>query len=440
MPGRRPRLILFTRPPIAGKAKSRLIPVLGPVGALNLHRRLVLRSLRTAHHFCRTQDIDLEIRFAGQDPRVMQHWLGDSWWFRPQGEGDLGQRMSTALAASFAEGSPASVLIGSDCPGLSFTELSAAFHALKDHPVVFGPAADGGYYLVGLTQPQPRLFEGIPWGSNTVLTRSLERIREPGIIPAFIQTLHDLDRPEDLPAWRKQTQTEEADSARVSVIIPTLNEAVHLKQTLDAVHVGSPHEILVIDAGSSDETSTIAAAAGARVIRSGKGRARQMNAGAALATGQVLLLLHADTRLPANWSTALSDSLLRPGAVAGAFSFALDQDFNGRRWIEWATNFRSRHFQSPYGDQGLFLPRARFEELGGFADLPIMEDYELIRRLRKLGRVVTADAPAITSARRWQQLGWLRTTVINQLVITGFHLGFAPDRLARMYRRQIASR
>lgn len=440
MSGPRPRLILFTRPPIPGMVKSRMIPALGADGAVCLHRRLVLRTLRTAHRFCRDHRLDLEIRFAGDDIGLMQHWLGDSWIFRPQAGGDLGHRMSAALAESFSEGSPATVLIGSDCPDLSSVELAAAFDALRQQPAVFGPAADGGYYLVGLTRPQPRLFEDIPWGSNMVLARSLERMRGLGISPALLQTLDDLDRPEDLPAWKQRIQAEESDLTQVSVILPTLNEAAHLARTLNSIRIGNPHEILVIDAGSSDDTRAIAAAAGAQVIPSGKGRARQMNAGAALATGQVLLFLHADTRLPHDWPRAVSDALRRPNAVAGAFTFALDQDFVGRRWIEWTTRFRSTRFQRPYGDQGLFLARARFEELGGFANLPIMEDYELIQRLRRQGRIVIADAPAITSGRRWQRLGWLRTTLLNQWVIAGFHLGIAPDRLARLYRRDSTPR
>jgi rSAM/selenodomain-associated transferase 2/rSAM/selenodomain-associated transferase 1 len=440
MSGPRPRLILFTRPPVPGKAKSRLIPELGAEGAASLHRRLVLRTLRTAHQFCRQHNVDFEIRFAGHDPAPLRHWLGDSWSFRPQSVGDLGHRMSTALSESLSEGSPASVLIGSDCPGLSSNELTDAFNALKQHPAVFGPAADGGYYLVGLTQPQPRLFEAIPWGSNNVLALSLDRTRELGITSALVQLLDDLDRPEDLHAWNQRIHTEEANPTRISVIIPTLNEASHLAHTLDSIQAGNPHEILVVDAHSTDQTPAIAAAAGARVISSSKGRARQMNAGAAFASGQILLFLHADTRLPAIWPSALSDALLRPGTIAGAFTFALDQDFPGKRWIERITRLRSVRFQRPYGDQGLFLTRARFEEMGGFANLPIMEDYELIQRLRKLGRITIADAPAITSSRRWQRLGWLRTTLINQWIIAGFHLGIAPERLARFYQRDTTPR
>ena len=106
--------------------------------------------------------------------------------------------------------------------------------------------------------------------------------------------------------------------------------------------------------------------------------------------------------------------------------------------MEWTTNLRSRWFQNPYGDQTQFLRRALFEELGGFADLPIMEDYELNQRLRKHGRVDTTSSAAITSGRRWKKLGVIRTTLINKIIITGYHLGVCPHKLARFYRRSPA--
>jgi hypothetical protein len=142
--------------------------------------------------------------------------------------------------------------------------------------------------------------------------------------------------------------------------------------------------------------------------------------------------------LPENWSVTVGEILKRPGVVAGSFAFGIAETFHGRRLVEWSTNLRSRWFQNPYGDQTQFLRRALFEELGGFADLPIMEDYELNQRLRKLGRVVTAKAAAITSGRRWKRLGVVRTTLTNKVMIAGYHLGVCPHKLARFYRRSQA--
>ncbi len=438
MAEQRHRLILFARFPVAGKVKTRLIPALGAEGAAALHRRLVLRSLRTAHALCQSQNVELEIRFAGDDASEMQHWLGDGWLCRPQCEGDLGQRMAGAFADSFREGSRATVIIGSDCPSLSPEILAAAFESLKTSSVVFGPATDGGYYLIGLTRLVPELFLDIAWGTETVLAQSLAILSRNDSKPALLLPLDDLDRPEDVAAWKRLVEVDDTDLSRVSVIIPALNEAGHIAMTLENVRKGSPHEIIVVDGGSADETCAIAQNCGATVIHSKPGRARQMNAGAAQATGNVLLFLHADTLLPDNWTRVVTDTLGMPGVVAGSFGFRVAESFPGRWLVEWTTNLRSRWFQNPYGDQTQFLRRAMFEELGGFADLPIMEDYELNQRLRKLGRVVTADAAAITSGRRWKRLGVVRTTLTNKMMIAGFHLGVCPHKLARFYRRSPA--
>jgi rSAM/selenodomain-associated transferase 2/rSAM/selenodomain-associated transferase 1 len=435
MSGSRRRLILFARHPVPGRVKTRLIPALGADGAAALHRRLVLRTLRTADASARRAEARLEIRFAGGSENAMSHWLGDSWWCRPQDDGDLGQRMAAALAASFEEGSAATVLIGSDCPRLSPAELTAAFDALERGPAVFGPATDGGYYLVGLTQPMPALFHGLPWGTETVLAKSLDILAQSSVTPSLLPPLSDLDRPEDLPAWRSIAQAEEADLGRVSVIVPAFNEGGRLAACLQSAQRGCPHELIVVDGGSRDDTVAVAQATGAAVLRSGPGRARQMNAGAARASGNGLLFLHADTRLPAGWPGMVAGTLGRPGVAAGAFRFQIAEDFAGRRLLEWSTHLRSRWGQSPYGDQALFLKRSVFEELGAYADLPIMEDYELVSRLRRQGLIVTRPEAAITSGRRWTQRGLVRTSLLNKLVIAGFRIGVSPKRLAELYRR-----
>jgi rSAM/selenodomain-associated transferase 2 len=219
------------------------------------------------------------------------------------------------------------------------------------------------------------------------------------------------------------------------VIIPTLNEAGSILASLKSVQQESPHEVIVVDGGSADATCPLAADSGARIVVSKARRATQMNAGAARATGDLLLFLHADTTLPRLWSRLVAGALGSSGVSAGAFGFAIAADFSGKRIVEWGTNWRSRRRQMPYGDQALFLRRELFEEEGGFADLPIMEDYEFVRRLRRRGRIVTLAERAITSGRRWQQLGVFRTTLRNQLMIAGYHLGICPDTLASAYRR-----
>jgi hypothetical protein len=430
-------LILFARYPVPGRAKTRLIPALGAEGAAALHRRLVLRTLRTANRACRLTPTDLEVRFDGGGEPAMSHWLGDSARFLPQGVGDLGERMAHAFEESFRAGSTATVIIGSDCPDLSPGVITKAFAHLSETPVVLGPAQDGGYYLIGLNRPMPELFRGIPWGTDRVLADSLAVLKRRGSKPALLNPLADIDRPEDLAVWRRIAASEDRCLDRVSVIIPALNEARHIAATLRAVGQSPGHEVIVVDGGSIDATVQRAKEAGATVIASKPGRARQLNAGAARAEGASLLFLHADTLLPLGWGEALVRTLRGSGVAAGAFRFRIAGNFPGKSLVEWTTGFRSRWFQRPYGDQGLFLSRALFEELGGFADLPIMEDYEMIARLRRRGRIVTVSEAALTSGRRWQELGVLRTTLRNQWMRAGYHLGVNPQKLEASYQEAV---
>ena len=222
----------------------------------------------------------------------------------------------------------------------------------------------------------------------------------------------------------------------ISVIIPALNEAEAISVALSSSQNSNGVEQIVVDGGSSDGTSRVAQAWNARIVRSPPGRARQMNTGAEAAEGKFLVFLHADTRLPKGFDRHIRQILTQPGVVAGAFQFRVDSPSAGLRMIEKAANWRSQYLHMPYGDQAIFLKAELFREIGGFPDLPIMEDFELVRRLRGRGRIVIAPAAAVTSARRWQELGTFRTTLIHQWVILAFYLGFDPSRLARWYERQ----
>jgi rSAM/selenodomain-associated transferase 2 len=161
-----------------------------------------------------------------------------------------------------------------------------------------------------------------------------------------------------------------------------------------------------------------------------------MNRGAAEANGDVLLFLHADTRLPKNFDRLVLRSLAQPGIAAGAFELRIDTPTPGLRLIERIANWRSRCLRTPYGDQGIFMLTRVFHGVGGFSDFPIMEDFELIRRLQKKGKIITLSAPVLTSSRRWQNFGILKTTLINQLVIITYYMGIPPDTIARLYRRK----
>ncbi|MBF2008548.1 MAG: TIGR04283 family arsenosugar biosynthesis glycosyltransferase [Chlorogloeopsis fritschii C42_A2020_084] len=222
--------------------------------------------------------------------------------------------------------------------------------------------------------------------------------------------------------------------AKISIIIPALNEAENIKATLVSTQASTDVERIVVDGGSKDGTVEIAKALGAKVITSNLGRACQMNAGTSVASGEILLFLHADTRLPSDFDLMIRKALAQPGVVAGAFALRIDAKLASLRLVEWGVNVRSRVWQMPYGDQAIFLTKKIFDSVNGFPELPIMEDFEFIRRLRKLGKITLITVPIITSARRWLQKGVWQTTLMNQIVIIAYFLGVAPERIRRWYR------
>jgi rSAM/selenodomain-associated transferase 2 len=161
-----------------------------------------------------------------------------------------------------------------------------------------------------------------------------------------------------------------------------------------------------------------------------------MNAGAEAARGEFLVFLHADTRLPEDFADHIRRILTTPGVAAGAFELEIDGSGPRLRIIERLANWRSRYLKMPYGDQSIFLRNRIFHQSGGFPELPIMEDFQLVRQLRRQGQIVIAPAAALTSPRRWQEVGSWQVTLINQAVILGFLLGVDPVRLARWYGRK----
>ncbi|MFP4122584.1 TIGR04283 family arsenosugar biosynthesis glycosyltransferase [Coleofasciculus sp.] len=220
----------------------------------------------------------------------------------------------------------------------------------------------------------------------------------------------------------------------ISVIIPVLNEASTIGSVLDRLVNTDNVEVIVVDGGSRDETVSVARSRNVQVISTPPGRACQMNAGAARAMGDILLFLHADTRLPANFDCLVRQALQEPQIIAGAFKLRIDSQQWGLRLIERLVNWRSRFFSMPYGDQAIFLKATIFHTIGGFPNLPIMEDFEFIRRLQPQGRITIVPAFVLTSGRRWERLGIIKTTLINQLIILGYFWGVSPEKLARWYR------
>lgn len=197
----RERLIIFTRYPEPGKTKTRLIPALGKEGAAMLQRQMTEQKLAQAQKLQTYSPLSLEIHFAGGNEQLMQEWLGSNITYKRQSEGDIGCRMTSAFHESFQTGMKQIVLIGTDCPELNAKLIAQAFEELIQHDLVLGPARDGGYYLIGLNRFISELFTGISWSTAEVLSQTLSIAQKLELAVAFLPTLSDIDRPEDLAVW-----------------------------------------------------------------------------------------------------------------------------------------------------------------------------------------------------------------------------------------------
>jgi rSAM/selenodomain-associated transferase 2 len=222
---------------------------------------------------------------------------------------------------------------------------------------------------------------------------------------------------------------------RLSVVIPALDEAPNLARLLPELRRACPGaEIIVVDGGSHDGTADVAMGqTGVQLLEGARGRARQMNAGARQAGGDVLLFLHADTWLPDGAPVTIAAALADPAVVGGRFDVRFHSRRRVLRIVAWFMNARSRVTSICTGDQAIFVRRADFEAVGGYPDIPLMEDIELCRRLKARGRLAALRARATTSARKWEREGPLRTIGLMWALRLLYFCGVDPARLYRWY-------
>ena len=228
----------------------------------------------------------------------------------------------------------------------------------------------------------------------------------------------------------------------LTVIIPALNEEAAIARTIRSCREAGPCEVIVVDGGSRDRTVEIARGEADTVISASRGRALQMNAGADVARGEVLLFLHADTRLPAGSVSAALDALRNPTVIGGAFRVRLAASSGAGRYVHatlWITGrmigVRAGVTRAFTGDQAIFVRAEAFRSLGGYPEIPLMEDVELSRRMRRAGKTVLLPLRVGTSGRRWEAWGPLRTVLFMWRLRTGYLLGWNPSRSADAYRR-----
>lgn len=222
---------------------------------------------------------------------------------------------------------------------------------------------------------------------------------------------------------------------KISVIIPVVNEQARIRQAIDRAWAAGADEVIVVDGQSSDNTASEAQKSNCSFFLTTPGRATQQNHGAKQARGAVVLFLHVDTWLVEDACSQIRECLSDPLIEAGAFQQQIESSRRLLKWIEKGNANRVRLFNLAYGDQGIFVRKSVFDEVGGFPKIPLMEDYALSQRLRKRSKLALLPGPLYVDARRWHENGPLLQTIRNWLITLAFRMGVSPKRLARFYSR-----
>ncbi|MFC2663066.1 MAG: TIGR04283 family arsenosugar biosynthesis glycosyltransferase [Eubacterium sp.] len=450
-------VILFTRIPVPGFTKTRLMPYYTPKQCAELH----FCFLRDIRRNLSGIDADLFIYYAEPgDPGALKEIFGD-WLprprqgrlygsgkiiYRPQPELGLGERMYQAMEDVLSEGYDSCVLTGTDLPDLTKDIFEDAFTRLKTHDVVLGPTRDGGYYLIGSKLPQHVCFENQVYGGSSVFENTAAAILKHGLSLSLAEVLHDVDTRGDLihRLDRRRRHPEKpfletdryiAAHVKISVIVPLYNEIKLVRQIQRELKKKfSSCEVIFVDGDSTDGTAEKIDGQ-YTLLKSEKGRAKQMNLGAQKASGDILFFLHCDTKLPKDPQGEIRR--VYASHLAGCFKIG----FPTRRFLMLTnsilSNRRVKNDGIMFGDQGIFIDRRLFMKMGGFPDIPLMEDYEMSRTLKRHGiSVGMTKGKLISSDRRYPRStkGTLRLMKKMYDMRQMYLHGVSPEKLAEKYR------
>ncbi len=425
-------LVIFVKEPVPGKVKTRLVPPLTPEKAADLYR-VWAREIYTKASLL--QNVQVSIAYEPLGENRAPDWLGDGEavsYFLQKGA-DIGERMRRAFEKSFKEGFDSVVLVGSDSPGLPLENIQQAFDHLLAKDLILGPTLDGGYYLIGLKNKFPEgLFDGVEWSTEKVLNQTLANAKNLNLHLSLLPKYFDIDRPEDLARYLLP---------KISVIIPVYNEEASIAGSLrffrDTAQ-GIPIEMIVVNGNSTDRTKEKAAGVADHVIDCPiSSRGMQMHLGAQKAAGIILLFVHADTELPKDWAKTLMDVFQRdrPPAAA-AFELEFDNPGIAFKIIAGLARLRNRITGVPQGDQGLAVRKDAYFMCGGFPNVPLMEEYFILPKLRRQGKIKMISDRVKTSARKYERVGPFKNALMNIGMLCLFYAGVSTEKLALMYRRR----
>lgn len=395
-------IIIFTRIPVPGKTKTRLMPCYSPLECAKLHGYF-LKDIFTE---CKKVDKDIYIYYDPEgNVEVLKKILGNGRVYEEQVGEDLGLRMHHAIQEVLKKGYKKCILVGADVPSLECKQLIESFELLNEKDVVLGPTEDGGYYLIGMKQIIPEAFDKIQYGIDGVAAATKSKLEIAGYQVAFVDTLLDMDTPEDVLNYEKlgrknKTSSYLTNNPKISVIVPIYNESSTIEKVQMELKKLKDCEIILVDGGSTDHTISMIENQ-YRVIKSQKGRANQMNAGAKASSGNILFFLHCDSKLPNDAENEIKKVMKKYNW--GCFGIAFDAYTIELLVCRIVSNLRIRDRKVVFGDQGIFIDRDLFFEIGMYPQLPIMEDYQFSLTLKdKREKIGITKHRIITSPRRFE--------------------------------------
>lgn len=435
-------LLIFLRYPEAGRVKTRLAADIGPAEAARVYEKLARRTLGVAAAFHRQhRDVDLFLFYTppGKQSRLTAAFPGP-WRFVSQ-EGDhLGTRMGCAIQQMLTQGYSHVLLVGTDLADLEPSDFDDAFQAVAQGFAALGPAADGGFYLIGLGRPCPPAFLPETWGTPHVFERTEQLLLNSGFQIRRLAERIDIDRRDDLAQLREQAWFD----ATLSIIIPTIHPLVKLAPLVRHLRhqLWPGDEIIIIEAAKDDvfpllegNPRPLALAPPILWATAPRGRGAQLNRGVELARGNLLFFLHDDCLPPPNFAYIIR-GLCSPSEISlGCFSLAFFPSPALLAGIARWANLRTRLFGLPYGDQGLFCRREVFAKAGGFKKSYLMEDVDFVRSCRPFGRLAISPERILTSPERYLRKGILRASLQNHLTLLLYHLGVSDSTLYSFYYR-----
>lgn len=400
-------IIVFTRVPEAGKTKTRMMPYYTEEQCKALHEAF----LKDIGEMLAQTSHDVIISYAGKGQAFLKQVFGTDAKYIEQTGDDLGDRMRNAIAWAIEYGYDKVVLFGTDVPELRTESIDAAFSLLGSNDVVLGPTEDGGYYLIGMKALCEEAFDIKKYGTDGVLSETMKSITESGKQVRLIDSYYDLDEPLDIQGYRERMREDKklqvsntgkfiSENSKVSIIIPIYNENKTVESMMSQLRLYQDDaEIIFVDGGSTDDTlSKIGEQF--KLIRTEKGKGHQMNEGAKASTGDILFFLHCDSEIPPRIVEEIRTCMT--SNQYGCFGIG----FRSRNFFMHTNKVISNHraFRRgiPFGDQGIFIDRKLFFDMGMFPELPLMEDYEFALKLKSRGIMPGKAKETIhTSCRRY---------------------------------------